>query len=106
MSGDDLAMVNFHLRASGDWTWTAYRKPMEMWRSNSGCADVFECLEQLVGCMWEETALEDQRREERVVEHAEAFGGDCGASGGIRSESAGAKRKPKRKRQTSKTRTL
>lgn len=105
MSSDDLAMVNFHQRAAGDWSWTAYRKPMAMWRSNKGCADVFECLEQLVACIWEETALEETESAQRAAAHAEAFGGNSGASGGIKSESAASKRTRKGKGQTSKTRT-
>lgn len=105
MSGDDLAMVNFHQQQAGSWSWTAYRKPMVMWRSNKGCDDLYQCMEQLVACMWEETALEETEAAQRAAAHAEAFGGDCGASGGIKSESAASKRKRKGKGQTSKTRT-
>lgn len=106
MSADDLAMVNFHRAGDGSWSWTAYRKPMEMWRSNTSCSDIFECVEQIVWCLDEQTAVEERARAREVDENAAAFGWSDDASGGMKSKPAAGKGGKPRKRQTSKTRTL
>lgn len=47
MNWADLSMVNFHARSDGRWSWTAYRRPHVMWRSNYGLEDPIACLLEL-----------------------------------------------------------
>ena len=96
MSGDDLSMINLQQTSDGKWSWTAYRKPHQMWRSNKDCADIFECVEQLVGCMSEETQAEEARVKVLAQMTLTSKGGEDKSSGGMKSKPAGVKGKAKR----------
>lgn len=56
MTWDDLEMVTFRQTQDGQWSFTVYRKPFVMWRSNVGLPDVFACMEQIIECLGEEAA--------------------------------------------------
>ena len=51
MTFDDLEMIN--LRQTVDWKWSfsAYRKPFTLWRSNKDLPYVFVCMEQIMQCI-------------------------------------------------------
>lgn len=66
MTWDDLEMVTFRQTQDGLWSFTAYRKPFEMWRSNVGLPDVFACMEQIIECLGEEAAAAAVRAAESV----------------------------------------
>ena len=55
MTTDDLAMVNLHRTNAGGWSWSAYKLPHELWRTNKGVADFWLCFEELQQCLVEET---------------------------------------------------
>lgn len=95
MSWDDLAMVNLQSRPDGSWSYTAYRKPFALWRSNKGLPDVFLCIEDLM----KEIALADDLEQAAAVHDILAKSTrldiSIDASGGMSGKPAGGKRKAK-----------
>lgn len=88
MTWDDIEMVNLRQTTDGSWSYTAYRKPFEMWRSNKGLPDVFACMEQIIGELAIATEVEEQAAKmvaKAVVTNAAAKGK---ASGGMKSRPA------------------
>lgn len=43
----DLSMINLHRRSDGKWSYTAYKLPHQMWRSNTGLTDPLICLNEI-----------------------------------------------------------
>lgn len=60
MTWDDIEMINLRQTTDGNWSFTAYRKPFEMWRSNKGLPDVFACMEQIISELAIATEVEEQ----------------------------------------------
>jgi hypothetical protein len=96
MTPDALSMVNLHAKPDGSWSWTAFRKPHSMWRSNTGVTDFWLCLEQLSLCLAEETEAEE-RAAQAMAQSVVATTASAGsASGGIKGKLAeGGKAKKK-----------
>jgi len=102
---DDLSMVNLHRTGGGGWSWTAYRTPHELWRTNKGVTDFWLCFEELQGCLEEETVKE---RAARVLAAADALivpEASEAASGGISGKLAVKRRKTPRQTPTAITPT-
>jgi len=100
MTTDDLSMVNLHRTGGGGWSWTAYRKPHELWRTNKGVADFWMCFEELQSCLEEETAKE---RAAQIPEpDRDVFGPELNpnASGGMSGKLAVKWRKKTRQKPT------
>jgi len=93
MTTDDLSMVNLHRTGGGGWSWTAYRKPHELWRTNKGVTDFWLCFEELQGCLAEETIKELAAR--GIAETEGVFGPELNpnASGGMSGKLAVGRRK-------------
>ena len=105
MTTDDLSMVNLHRTGGGGWSWTAYRIPHELWRTNKGVVDFWMCFEELQSCLEEETAKE---RAAQIPEpDRDVFGPELNphASGGIIGKLAARKRKKPRHKPTAITPT-
>ncbi|TXH51711.1 MAG: hypothetical protein E6Q97_17795 [Desulfurellales bacterium] len=89
MTWDDIEMMNFRQTTDGNWSFTAYRKPFAMWRSNKGLPDVFACIEQIQA----ELVLETKAEEEAAKAMAKGVAGNAASkrksSGGMGSEPAG-----------------
>ena len=48
MTFTDLALVQFHKRADGSWSYAVYCDGSGMWRSNTRQADPMECLDEIM----------------------------------------------------------
>lgn len=97
MTPDDLSMVNLHAGQDGTWSWTAYRKPHQMWRSNKGVSDFWLCLEQLALEMAneaEENRLAMMERAQTIASDVESTGFASGGIKGKLAEGGKAKKKP------------
>jgi hypothetical protein len=96
MTWDDLAMVNLQSKPDGSWSYTAYKRPFALWRSNKGLPDVFCCMED----MMKEIALADDLEQAAAVHNILAkstvLDESIDASGGISGKPAKVKRKAKR----------
>jgi len=96
MTTDDLAMVNLHRTGGGGWSWSAYKLPHELWRTNKGVADFWLCFEELQQCLVEETVKELAAR--GIADTEGVFGPELNpdASGGISGKLAIRRRKKPR----------
>ena len=96
MTTDDLAMVNLHRTNAGGWSWSAYKLPHELWRTNKGVADFWLCFEELQQCLVEETVKELAAR--GIADTEGVFGPELNpdASGGISGKLAIRRRKKPR----------
>lgn len=88
MMWDDLEMVNLRQTTDGRWSYTAYAKPFEMWRSNKGLPDVFACVEEIMGEIALAAAEEEKAAKALAAMVARPKKKKANASGGMKSRPA------------------
>ena len=96
MTWDELAMVNLQSKGDGGWSYTAYRRPFSLWRSNKGLPDVFACIEDIMHEIALADDLEGAAAVHEVLRRSIVLDETIDASGGISSKPAEVKRKAKR----------
>jgi hypothetical protein len=80
---DDLAMVNLQSKGDGGWSYTAYKKPFSLWRSNKGLPDVFACVEDIMHEICLADDLEGAAAVHEVLRRSIVLDESIDASGGI-----------------------
>ena len=96
MTWDELAMVNLQSKGDGGWSYTAYKRPFSLWRSNKGLPDVFACIEDIMHEIALADDLEGAAAVHEVLRRSIVLDETIDASGGISSKPAEVKRKAKR----------
>jgi hypothetical protein len=93
---DDLAMVNLQSKPDGSWSYTAYKRPFALWRSNKGLPDVFCCIEDIMHEICLADDLEQVAAVHNILAKSTALDESMDASGGISGKPAKVKGKAKR----------
>ena len=92
MNWSDLSMVNLQSKEDGTWSYTAYKKPFAMWRSNKGLPDVFMCIEELMQEIVLADDLEQAAAVHDILAKSTALDESIDASGGISGKPAAVKK--------------
>ena len=92
MNWDDLAMVNLQSKDDGGWSYTAYKRPFTLWRSNKGLPDVFACIEDIMHEICLADDLEGAAVVHEVLRRSFLLDEAIDASGGISGKPAKVKK--------------
>lgn len=92
MTWDELAMVNLQSKGDGGWSYTAYKRPFSLWRSNKGLPDVFACIEDIMHEIDLAECVEQAAAVHNILAKSTALDESIDASGGISSKPARVKR--------------
>lgn len=88
MTWDDVEMVNLRQTTDGRWSYSAYRKPFDMWRSNKGLPDVFAIVEEIQNELAAATAEEEAAAKALAASVVTRVKKGRSASGGMKSKPA------------------